>query len=259
MKIDFPQPSPRRASPTDVPRDGMENSSRASSATRAVLLLALLLACGGTSEETPSEPTGCTSDAECTAGQQCIDSACAAPSPPASKSAGVFACSVIQCPEQQPNCCTAAEASATGNENQNYVVRNVMVQRAFSFPGEVRADFSFDASDQQGWITFQFDTELDLEHVDFAGRGIGVADQFLSVNTNRADGNGCAFGFELEFRPPPNGQGPFVRGNDNIFLNDGDFCYGQGRPGRARELAFAIFSMQPGDASLIITDIRLRE
>ena len=192
-------------------------------------------------------------------GQECVENACVAPSAPSSASVGAFACSVVNCPPSQPFCCTAAEASATGNESQRYVVRNQMVDNAFSFPGEVRANFSFDAADQQGWVTFQLGAELDLDRLDFTGRGLGVADRFLSVNTSHDSDSGCAFGFELEFRPPPNGEGPFVLGNDNIFLNDNDFCFGNARPGRARELAFAIFSTQPGDASLIITNITLRE
>jgi len=258
MKIELPQLSPHREPPSGVPRDGFESMARRASRAGSSVLLALLLACGGSSEEEPIEPEGCASDAECVGGQQCVDAACVAPSPPSSASAGVFACTVIDCPASQPDCCVAAEVTATGNESQGYVIRNEMVQGAHSFPGEVRANFSFDAADQQGWVTFQLGAELDLERIDFTGRVLGEADHFLSVNTNSDADVGCAFGFELELRPPPTGQGPFVFGNDNISVDDNDFCYGGARPGRARQLAFAIFSLGPGDASLIITNIVLR-
>lgn len=271
MKIDPQQPSPHRAPSNRMPQDGVEVPSWVGVALRrprslracggSGVLLALLLACGGSSEDAPLERGGCASAAECSDGQQCIDSLCVVQSSPSTSSAGVFACSVINCPPSQPSCCMTAEASATGNESQDYVVRNEMVERTFSFPGEVRANFSFDASDQQGWVTFQLGAELDLERLDFTGRVSGVADRFLSVNTNRSSDTGCSFGFELELRPPPSGQGPFLLGNDNILINDNGFCYGNGnpRPGRARELAFAIFSLQPGDASLIITNLTLHE
>jgi hypothetical protein len=121
----------------------------------------------------------------------------------------------------------------------------------------VRASFSFDAPDQQGWVTFQLDGEHDLSELEFTGRHAGVADRFLSVNTNRLDDGGCAFGFELDPLPRrPGSEPPFPLGND-VSFSSANFCYGNGVPGRASELAFAIFSTQPGDASLVISNITL--
>ena len=78
------------------------------------------------------------------------------------------------------------------------------------------------------------------------------------MNTNVTAERGCAFGFQLAPRQPPTGDGPFVFGS-TIPFNANDFCYGRTRPGRARELAFAIFSTEPGDASLVISNITLRD
>lgn len=152
----------------------------------------------------------------------------------------------------------AAAASATGNESEGYASRNQMVVSASSDRNSVRATFSFDAADQQGWLIFQFGSELDLARLDVTGVHFGVADRFLTVNTNRSSEDGCSFGFELEPRPSPTGQGPGVLGNDVVFNSD-NFCYGNGRPGRASELAFAIFAMHPGEATLVISNVTLRE
>jgi len=130
---------------------------------------------------------------------------------------------------------------------------------AWIVPRHRPAKFSYPAAAQPGGAPFSGGAELDFERIDFTGRVLGEADHFLSVNTNRDTDVGCAFGFELELRPPPTGQGPFVFGNDNISVDDNDFCYGGARPGRARQLTFAIFSLRPGDASLIITNIALRQ
>lgn len=271
MIIDLPPPPPPREPPrsanTRLPRPRGEHPSASTTprrgrsvATLLTSLSAALLACGGSSADAPIQVDGCNSSAECAGGQECVDGACVAPGPVPSTSAGFFACSVVQCPPSQPSCCASVEASATGNQSQGYASRNEMVVSASAYPGEVRADFMFDAPDQQGWVTFHFQDELDLSRLDFTGRHEGVADRFLAVNTNRSDDTGCAFSFQLEFRPSPSGPGPFVRGNA-ITFNDNDFCYGTSRPrpGRARALAFAIFSMRPGEASLVISNLRLRE
>jgi len=252
MKIDFPPPSLLRE-PLGSGQPKWPLIARPFG-----VLLAVLLGCGGSSVDPSSEPEGCGSDAECGDGLQCVDSACVAASPPASTSAGAFACSVVRCPASQPSCCLSVEASATGNESQGYAIRNEMVVSADAIRGEVRAGFIFDAPDQQGWVTFELASELDLDRLDFTGRHDGVADEYLTVNTNRSEESGCAFGFQLEFRPSPTGQGPGAFGNGVSFTNDA-FCYGGARPGRARELAFAIFSIDPGEASLVISNITLRE
>ncbi len=175
-----------------------------------------------------------------------------------SRSAGGSACSVMSCPDGASDCCNSAVASATGNRWQQYGSRLHMLEDAGSRDGEVRADFNFDAPDQQGWVTFELDGEHDLSQLEFTGRHEGVADRFLSVNTNRFDTGGCAFAFDLQLQSrPPGSNPPFVFGTD-VSFSDGSFCYGDGIPGRASELAFAIFSTQPGSASLIISNITLR-
>jgi hypothetical protein len=260
MKIDFPPPSSRRGPPSGAPRDGTEAPSRSSVRLELALLssalLTLLLGCGGSPAEEAAEPLGCTSDDECAEGEQCVDAGCVAPSPAPSMSAGMLACSVVSCPPSQPSCCTAAAATAAGNESQGYASRNEMVWRASSsLEGGVSASFSFDAPGQQGWLTFELDSELELDRLEFIGQHFG-ADPFLTVNTNLSSDSGCAFGFDLEPRPPPTG----ARGANISFDNDDDeFCYGGARPGQARQLAFAIFSMHPGVATLFISNITLHE
>jgi hypothetical protein len=217
-----------------------------------------LLGCGGSSSEAePAGPAACIADDECADGQQCVDAACVEPSPPASMDAGRSACSVVICPQSRPRCCTAAAASANDNGSQGYASRNQMVMSASSVPGEVQATFFFDAPDQQGWLTFELDSELELERLDFTGYHSGAADRFLTVNTNSSSDDGCSFGFELDPRPAPPGQGPWY-GNDVAF-NNGLFCYGSGSPGHASQLAFAIFAMRPGEATLRISNITLRD
>jgi hypothetical protein len=164
--------------------------------------------------------------------------------------AGELACSVVSCPFGTDICCSSVSASATGNDDQAYAPRVQLVDRARSSFGEVRAEFMFDAPNQQGWVTFELGDELDLSRLAFIGRHEGVADRFLAVNTNRLDDGGCAFSFDLDPR------GPFAFGNDVQFNNDA-FCYGNGRPGRASELAFAIFSTRPGPAALVISNLAL--
>jgi hypothetical protein len=264
MKIEFPPPSSRRGPPAGAPRGGIEAPSRSSVRLESVLLssalLALALGCGGSSNEQSTEPSGCASDDECAAGEQCVDAACVAPSPPTSMSAGMFACSVVSCPPSRPSCCTAAAATAAGNESQGYASRNEMVSQASSVRGEVRATFSFDAPGQQGWLTFELGSELELDRLELTGYHIGAADRFLTVNTNLSSDSGCAFGFELQPRPPPTGKGPFVQGNEVSFnSNNDDFCYGGAVPGHASQIAVAIFALHPGVATLSITNITLRD
>jgi hypothetical protein len=258
MKIDLPQPPPRRGLPSRAARAAAGAPAVMSLALLTALALAALPGCGGSSEEEPVESAGCASDAECAGGQRCVEAACVEPSPATGMSAGPLACSVLRCPPSEPSCCMAAAASATGNESEGYASRNQMVVSATSDRDSVRATFSFDAADQQGWLTFRFDSELHLARLDVVGAQFGVADRFLTVNTNRSSEDGCSFGFELEPRPSETGEGPAVLGND-IAFNSNDFCYGNGRPGRASELAFAIFALRPGEATLVISNITLRE
>jgi hypothetical protein len=174
-------------------------------------------------------------------------------------SAGMFACNVVSCPPSEPRCCLAATATATGNESQGYASRNQMVSDASSIR-DVRATFSFDAAGQQGWLSFDLGSELDLDRLEFTGFHDGAADRFLTVNTNLDSDSGCAFGFDLEPRPSAPGV-PSVLGDASVsFNNDNDdFCYGGARPGRARQVAFAIFSLRPGEATLSISNITLHE
>jgi hypothetical protein len=221
-------------------------------------LLALLLGCGGSpNRESAEPPPGCASDDECADGEQCIDSACVAPSPAPAMSAGMSACNVVSCPASEPRCCLAATATATGNESQGYASRNQMVSDASSLR-DVRALFSFDAAGQQGWLSFDLGSELDLDRLEVTGFHGGAADRFLTVNTNLDSDSGCAFGFDLEPRPSPPGA-PFVLGDAIISFNNDDFCYGGARPGRARQVAFAIFSLRAGEATLSISNITLHE
>jgi hypothetical protein len=230
----------------------------------ALLSLVAGLACGSaaSNEEEdvvpgPATPE-CVSDAECSAQQTCRDAVCVQRISISSRDAGPRACSVLSCPGGDASCCSAAAASATGNQRQEFEPRLSLLTSATSSDGEVRADFSFSAPDQQGWVTFQLDGEHDLSELEFTGRHEGVADRFLSVNTNRLDTGGCAFGFDLQVVPrPPGSEPPFLLWSEVQFSN-ADFCYGNGVPGRASELAFAIFSNAPGEASLIISNITLR-
>jgi hypothetical protein len=227
----------------------------------AAFALAAGLACGSAASEgdgAPEEPTpGCAEDAECSAGQVCQNAVCVQRISLSSRNAGPRACSVLSCPGGAGGCCSAAEASATGNQRQEFEPRLQLLDDADSSLGEVRAEFSFDAPDQQGWVTFQLDGEHDLSQLEFTGRHEGVADRFLSVNTNRLDDGGCAFAFDLQpVQQPPGSDPPFLFGSQVLFEDD-DFCYGNGVPGRASELAFAIFSNSPGRASLIISNITL--
>lgn len=207
-------------------------------------------ACGGAAGR-DTEAVGCSGEG-CEAAA-CEGLGCARPPDTEPVPAGELACSVVSCPPGTDICCSAVSASATGNGRQAYAPRVQLVDSARSRFGEVRAEFTFDAPNQQGWVTFELGAELDLARVAFLGRHEGVADRFLAVNTNRLDDGGCAFSFDLEPRP---GFGPFVFGNDVPF-NNGAFCYGNGRPGRASELAFAIFSTSAGEASLVISNLAL--
>jgi len=211
------------------------------------------LACGGDAGLEGAEAAlGCGGASSC-GSTPCEGSACVVPRDPAPIPAGELACSVVSCPPGTDICCSSVTASATGNDDQAYDRRVQLVESARSRFGEVRAEFMFDAPNQQGWITFELGAELDLSRLAFIGRHEGVADRFLAVNTNRLDDDeegGCAFSFDLDPR------GPFAFGND-IFFNDDEFCYGPGRPGRASELAFAIFSTRPGAAALVISNLAL--
>ena len=259
MKIDSTPPAWRRGH--GPPREGKGRApsvaAGVSRAGAAALALALALGCGGGASQEPLEISACSSDDDCAEGQQCSDAACVVSiSPRGPNSAGAFACSVVSCPRFERGCCSAALASATGNERQGYASRDQMVDRAYSVRGQVRADFSFDAADQQGWLTFELGAELDLARLEFTGRHLGVADRILSVNTNQGEGAGCAYAFQLSPRPGSAGGGSFAFGDD-IAFNVDDFCYGDAQPGRASAIAFAIFSVEPGDASLIISNIDL--
>lgn len=206
------------------------------------------LACGG---EAGSDDAlaDCAADSSCEPAP-CEGLACVAPREVRPVPAGELACSVVSCPFGTDVCCSSVSASATGNDDQAYAPRVQLVESARSRFGEVRAEFTFDAPNQQGWVTFELGAELDLARLAFIGRHEGVADRFLAVNTNRLDEGGCAFSFDLDPR------GPFAFGNDVQFNNDA-FCYGNGRPGRASELAFAIFSTRAGSAALVISNLAL--
>jgi hypothetical protein len=218
------------------------------------------LACGSAASEgegAPESTAECVSDAECAVEQTCQNAVCVQRISTTSRNAGPWACSVLSCPGGADNCCSAAEASATGNQRQEFEPRLQLLRSADSDVGEVRAEFTFSAPDQQGWVTFQLDGEHDLSQLEFTGRHEGVADRFLSVNTNRLGDGGCAFAFDLQFLPqPPGSEPPFLLGSQ-VSFNNGEFCYGNGVPGRASELAFAIFSTEPGLASLTISNITL--
>ena len=223
-----------------------------------LLVLASGAGCGGGAagdDELDDGPV-CIADNECPAQQQCQGGVCQAPVSLTTRDAGEHACSVISCPDGSNSCCSAAAASATGNLRQEYGPRLQVLQNVTSIDGEVRADFMFDAPNQQGWVTFELDGEHDITQVGFLGRHEGVADRFLSVNTNRLDDGGCAFAFDPQFVPTPDPEPPFTVGS-LVRLGSDEFCYGNGVPGRASELAFAIFSTSPGPAALVISNVTL--
>jgi hypothetical protein len=208
------------------------------------------LACGGELGSDAASGEGSVDCDDAVGCAPCDGMGCVAPLEAAPVPAGELACSVVNCPFGTDICCSSVSASATGNDDQAYARRVQLVESATSRFGEVRAEFTFDAPNQQGWVTFELGAELDLSRLAFIGRREGVADRFLAVNTKRLDDGGCAFSFDLDPR------GPFTFGND-IPFNDDAFCYGNGRPGRASELAFAIFSTRPGQAALVISNLAL--
>jgi hypothetical protein len=218
-------------------------------------VLAAVAACSGT------EADGVVS--ECDEAAACSDLPCERPGCDAAgpsterMPAGELACSVVSCPPGTDVCCGSVSASATGNSAQAYASQMQLVDKAVARFGEVRAEFTFDAPNQQGWVTIELGAELDLGRLAFVGRQDGVADRFLSVNTNRIEEGGCAFSFEPEPRGAPFGLAPGALFGADIFFNSNDFCYGNGRPGRASELAFAIFSTGAGEASLTISNLTL--
>jgi Cys-rich repeat protein len=229
-----------------------------------------ILACGGT--EPPPEPIlapepesmpmsmpmsmGCATNAECGEGQVCQASVCVERSSLSSVAIGADACVVVSCPDADPSCCSGALATATGNQRQSYSSQVHMLQEVEATAGEVRAEFRFDAPNQQGWLTFQFGEELGLSRLQVTGRRAGVSDRFLSVNTSRGDAGGCAFAFE-PFEGDAEGSALPREFTADVELGDGAFCYGGGLTGRASELAFAIFSTEAGFASLVLSKITL--
>jgi hypothetical protein len=230
----------------------------------ALVLLTGALGCGDGSSadeaEEPDEagePAVCASNADCADTQFCQSAACVLRIPIESRLVDSQACTIVSCPESDSACCNTAAASATGNQNQAYSSQLQMLRETGFNAGEVHANFRFDAPNQQGWLTFQLGAELNLAKLEFTGWHDGVSDRFLSVNTKQLDGGGCAFAFELAPRATPAGSSiPFVWYSD-VDLDDDSFCYDGGRPGRASALAFAIFSLQPGPASLAISNITL--
>jgi hypothetical protein len=203
--------------------------------------------------EPPCELTG-----ECVVAGACRGEGCeAASAPPETEPIEGGVCTLVSCPPGVGTCCTGAVVSATGNGRQLYQSRLKMVDEARYVGGELRADFSFDAPNQQGWVKFALSEEMDLSRLECWREG--VADRFLVVNTNQADGGGCSFGFDVEPRPLPAGSSvPFMLGSTVPFANNLASCYDGGNPGRASELAFAIFSTIKGEASLVISNITLR-
>jgi hypothetical protein len=228
----------------------------------AVVLLTSALGCGDGASVDEAEAADeaaavCASNADCADTHVCQSAACVLPIPVERRIVDSRACTIVSCPESGSTCCSATAASATGNQNQAYSPQLQMLQDAGFNSGEVRADFRFDAPNQQGRLTFQLGAELDLDRLAFSGWHDGVADHFLSVDTQQLDGGGCAFAFDPDPRPAPAGSSvPFVL-HSNVDLDDGSFCYGGGQPGRASELAFTIFSTEPGPASFAISNITL--
>jgi hypothetical protein len=225
----------------------------------SVVALALASAFGCGAAEGEGEPP-CELTGECVVASACRGEGCdeAAP-PPATTPVEGGACSLVTCPQGVADCCTGAVASATGNGRQQYQSRLQMVKGARYAARELRADFSFDAPNQQGWVKFALSEEMDLSRLEFWGWPEGVADRFLVVNTNQSDDGGCSFGFDVEPRQAPAGSNvPVMLGSIVPFANNLASCYDGGAPGRASELAFAIFSNIRGDASLVISNITLR-
>jgi hypothetical protein len=221
------------------------------------VLLAGALACGGTEVEPAPEPAGCVANADCGEGQICEAGSCMQSIPPTTISAGAEACSVVSCPGIAAECCSSAAASATGNQRDDHTTLLHMLQSVDSTDGTVRADYRFDAANQQGWIIFELGAELSLREIEIIGRHDGVSDRFLSVNVNQSDGGGCAFAFEFDPWPPNAATAFTTERGARIGLEDADHCYRNGRPGLADELAFAIFSNDAGTASLMISRITL--
>lgn len=255
MNISSP-PSSRRTS-VRIARAERRPHSSGFVATILALLAGALGCAGGTSADEPAEPGVCVSNADCAEGQICESAACVLRTPLDSRIADSRACAVVSCPASDPTCCSTAAASATGNQNQAYSPQLQMLRDIDFDAGEVRADFRFDAPDQQGWVTFQLGAELDLSKLEFTGWRDGVSDHVLSLNTRQRDGGGCAFAFDLDPRPAAAGSGMPLERYDEVEFRDDSFCYDGGNPGRAVELAFAIFSTEPGPASLAISNITL--
>jgi hypothetical protein len=232
-------------------------SSISSAAGALLLMLAGALGCGSSAAEADLDAS-CTTTAQCERDHQvCQNGACVERISLTSREAGDLACSVVTCP-RGTSCCSAAIASATSNANDEYVSRLHMLREVIASDGELRAEFSFEKRDQQGWVTFELGEEMDIASLEFTGLHQGVADRYLTVNTNLLDNTGCSYAFELQPRPAPPGSGtPFVF-RSRIDLDDDSFCYGGARPGRAAELAFAIFATQPGPATLTISNITLQ-
>ncbi len=132
-----------------------------------------------------------------------------------------------------------------------------MLREVNSTDGEVQAQFSFEKRDQQGWVTFELGQEMDIASLEFTGQHQGVADRYLTLNTKLSADSGCAYAFEPQPRQAPPGSGTRFVLMSEIDLDDDSFCYGGARPGRAAELAFAIFAIQPGPATLTISNVTL--
>jgi hypothetical protein len=163
----------------------------------------------------------------------------------------------VSCPGIEAECCSRAAASATGNQRQDHRTLLGMIRSVDTADGAVRADYRFDAANQQGWIIFELGAELSLGEIVIIGRHDGVSDRFLSVNVNQSDGGGCAFAFEFDPWPPNAATALTTERGARIELDDAEHCYRNGQPGIADELAFAIFSNDAGSASLMISSITL--
>jgi hypothetical protein len=142
-----------------------------------VLVLAGALGCGGPAAQDDLGITSCVTTAECEADhQECQNGACVERISLSTRDAGALACSVVTCP-QGTSCCSAALASATSNADDGYVSRLHMLREVDSTEGEVRAQFSFEERDQQGWVTFELGQEMDIASLEFTGVHQGVADR----------------------------------------------------------------------------------
>jgi hypothetical protein len=223
-----------------------------------LLVLAGALSCGSPTAEDEIDVASCTTTAQCERDHQiCQNGACVESISLTTRHAGEHACSVVTCPFGT-SCCSAAVASATSNAGDGYVSRLHLLEEVIADDGELSAVFFFEERDQQGWVTFELGEEMDIASLEFTGSHQGVADRYLTVNTKRLDNTGCAYAFDLQPRPAAPGSGvPFVF-RSRISLDDDSFCYGDAPPGRAAELAFAIFSTQPGPATLTISNITLQ-